>query len=311
MKIVISNPYTYFLISFILLFVTIIILQVYIFFKNKKSSLPSLSNYNEKILRELSTNRRKWFSNNEINKKLKHKDKIKDSLDWLITKDYISSNRRGLFRITNKGVEKLFEIFKEEKSYAYKSQEFLTNILIAFVVIMLAYSSFQLQSVQTSLMAQSNIPLQATLEFIPDKNDLVIPAFQLSQSIDINSPDTGWAKIDLTILNFGRMDSNHVYCFQKQQGNKLFGYLKPTDNFQNIPAGSSNRSVLHVKYDECYNTNENFCDKPDLVPKGNQNITLECECYGCKDQRKFEIVIPLCIYNQNESTCNEFKANLK
>lgn len=305
-----TNPYFIFLIAFAALFITILIVQFYRFFRYKGSSLFSLSKYNEKILRILSKDRNKWFNANKIINKPKYKGEIESSIIWLKKKGYLSINKKGDIKITDKGMERLYESFKEETNNSYKQQEFLTNILIALVGFMLAYGSFQLQSIQTSIMAQSNAPIQATLEFIPDKDDLIIPAFELVDSRFLGDAER-WARIDLTMLNFGKMDSNHIHCFQKDYLSELFGYLRPDSNFQNIPSGSSNRSTLHIRYSNCQKEKIQFCDKPELVPLGAQNITLECECYGCKDQRKFEVPIIFCVYNQNKSICDAFEKNLK
>lgn len=304
------NVYLVFLIGFGLLFFTMFTVNIVRFFRYWGSCIHYLSRYNDKILRKLSKYKNKWYQLEELFKK--DDKKGMDSIVWLKSKRYISSKKGfpGLVKITNSGLSKLYELYKEEGVNSNKKQEFLTNIAIALIGILFAYSSFQIQAIQTSIMEKSNAPVQATIEVIPDHEDLIIPAWELSKLEDaiksIEYPEETWARIRLTILNFGKMDSNRLFCKYNYGNKDLHAYLTPNNSFNNIPASSSNNLELHIKYNQCYNTNEEFCDKPELVPTGILNVTLNCECYGCKDQRKFEVAIPICIYQNEESECENF-----
>ncbi len=119
----------------------------------------------------------------------------------------------------------------------------------------------------------------------------------------VNDPNSRWAKIDLTLINFGQMDSNNVACYVVSPNKSIAAYITPDDNYLNIDAGSSNRSVLHLKYSECYEHHETMCDRPDLVPKGDIIFTFKCECYGCKSQRTFTQNISVFIYNESHNEC--------
>ncbi len=180
-----------------------------------------------------------------------------------------------------------------------------TSILFSQTHVMTVQNSILNQQTeilkqQTEILNKTTAPRQAFLEIIPDKDDWAIPVWEIINSKDLDlEADKRWARIDLTILNFGQMDSNHLNCFQKNYSDPIFTYITPNSNFQNIPAGSSERATLHVLYRACYNTNEQMCDKPELVPLGNHTIELECECNGCKEQRRFKTPISFCIYYTN------------
>jgi len=295
--------------SILMIYILIIPFIPWITFR--KSSLLKLRKRNFEILKKLSENIEKGIKINDFlkDKKTEKIAQIKLSIEWLKRRGVISGKRT--IKITDKGLLQLNKNYYYTMKDSDKRHDKAITILLTILSIIILYTTLNVQIVQTKILEGTNAPIQATLEFIPDKNDLIIPAFEFSRSEDIKHSESGWATIELTILNFGKMDSNHVNCYQTDYNNEFFGFLTPNPNFQNILAGSSNLSVLHIRYDECYNGHEEYCDKPELVPIGVQNITLNCECYGCKDQRRFEEKIEFCVYNKDKSICNEFEKSLK
>lgn len=159
-----------------------------------------------------------------------------------------------------------------------------------------------ISQVQTEILRVSNPPYDPFIEVVADFEDLDIPAWQLVDEGSLQEEDVErrWAIVSLTIYNFGKMDSQHFYCYHDNLYSDFIAYLTPNDNFGNIAAGTSNRTRLHIAYKDCIHNNEG-CGRPELVPVGNHNITLKCECYGCKTQREFTSLIDFCVYHTNKS----------
>ncbi|MEK6915144.1 MAG: hypothetical protein AABW89_01225 [Nanoarchaeota archaeon] len=177
-------------------------------------------------------------------------------------------------------------------------------VLVGQFVVMVNQSTILSQ--QTSILDRSSSPNQASIEIIEDKSDLKISALEMVRSNELNKKvEERWARIKLTFLNFGQMETSELYCFEKHKSDSISVYINPPESgdFSNIAPLSHIGAELHVKYSECYEGNEKMCDKPELVPTGNYTVSLECECYGCKDQRIFEKNISICIWQNNEREC--------
>ena len=158
---------------------------------------------------------------------------------------------------------------------------------------------------QTGILERSSPPYEPWIQIIPDSEDQIIYAEELTDTRNIENNwavNKRWAQISFTIYNFGKTDSQHIHCFEQFSNDSLGGYITPNNNFQNIPSGTSNRSILHIRYSDCYAENIKDC-RPELVPTGKQKVTLICECYGCKTQRYFNSTIDFCIYYQNSTIC--------
>ncbi|MFH2033060.1 MAG: hypothetical protein ABIJ40_20905 [Bacteroidota bacterium] len=180
---------------------------------------------------------------------------------------------------------------------------------IAATQINISQKLINISLTQTEILRVSNPPYEPFIEIVADFEDLDIPAWKL---VDKRSPgypaDQRWGNVDLTIYNFGKMDSQYIYCYPYTTKGEFFAYLDE-DNFRNIPSGTSNRTRLHIAYQDCVHDN-NECENEDLVPTGNHNLTLQCECRGCKTQREFYPVINFCVYNRNKTNeCPEYVTN--
>lgn len=301
-----EKTYLIFPISFFILFVIMIINFFIWTIKYRKNSTIDLAKKAEKILLKLSRENRE-FSINEILGKPKEIDKNLNSLYLLKQKGFIERNG-SFIKISNTGIEHILNINSKDSERISISQKILIDILIALIAIMLSFATFQMSVIQTTLLKNSNPPIQATLEFISNQEDLILSAGEVSdyENLKRDSSDA-WGEIDITVLNFGQMDSNHVDCHNINY-DKLFGYLKPS-NFINIPAGSSNMTTLHIRYTECQLDSKEKCDKM-LILLGVQNLTFKCECYGCKDQRNFKFSVPFCVYLNSIEECSNFTGTI-
>ena len=120
-------------------------------------------------------------------------------------------------------------------------------------------------------------------------------------------PEDSWAKVDLTIYNFGKMDSQHISCKPIEDDESYFAYVtfnKSTNNFQNVPAGTSIRPKLHIRENgKCQLQSPEGCDHPEEINLGYHKVKLDCRCKGCLTQQNFTETIEFCIYNKSEKEC--------
>ncbi|MEK6882416.1 MAG: hypothetical protein AABY22_22540 [Nanoarchaeota archaeon] len=135
---------------------------------------------------------------------------------------------------------------------------------------------------QTEILNNSSPPYEPWIKIIPDKDDLIVFASDFVS-------DFFMARIDFTIYNHGSTDSQRIECNADLTNENLFAYFKKTkeDDFKNIPAGTSIKTELYIKNQECQKDSLRLCYDEDLIPLGNQNITLNCKCSGCNKQKEF------------------------
>lgn len=158
-----------------------------------------------------------------------------------------------------------------------------------------------ISKIQTEILQKSNPSFEPDIQIIPDKEDLIIPAWEIAKEGDRElDADARWAIVKLGIYNLGSTDSQDISCNDK--GWYYQAYFTPDSHFENIAAGTVNRTRLHIMDFNCAAHGE--CDYESL-PLGKNNITLECDCIGCKTQREFETVINFCVYNRNASICTK------
>lgn len=185
-------------------------------------------------------------------------------------------------------------------------------LLMSTLVLVILFGQLLLLSNQTKILERTSPPYEPYIKIVPDVEDYSLWSWDLVDNISyqLNIPiDYSWGKIDLTIYNFGKTDSQKIYCNPLEKNESLFAvlrYNKTANNIMNVPAGSSIRARLHIKHKDCHNAPEDpdyACMKRELVPIGKQKIILECDCLGCFEQRKFNETIDFCIYKDKESEC--------
>lgn len=194
---------------------------------------------------------------------------------------------------------------------------FLTmiGVIILFFQTMIFLGQLNVFEKQTKILEESSPPYEPWIQIIPDYKDLIIISRDFVNKQDLNQePEYAWARIGMTIYNFGKMDSQHIYCDLKIISNPLEGYLKyydketkkfSTNNIENIPASNSIEVSLHIRSKDCQKDAIEKCDEK-LIPTGEQEIILNCECDGCKKQKYFNETIKFCIWNENkEIECPE------
>lgn len=159
-----------------------------------------------------------------------------------------------------------------------------------------------ISKVQTEILERSSPPYEAYIEIVPDIEDLEIPAWELTDLNFLNNrnPYHG-AIIDLTTYNFGKMGVEKVYC---RIGKPKGFMIHQTPSSIKIDPESFNLTTLKLFSEECneafYNNNTEICKRPNLISSGYYNITLSCDCVGCKTQRNFNTTINFCVYSQNK-----------
>ena len=171
----------------------------------------------------------------------------------------------------------------------------IATILIGNKSNNIAEMQTNISQLQTDILEVSSSPREPLIEIVPDWDDYKIMAHEFVRSNDLNCSNARhcWAEIDMTVYNFGMMDSGHMYCYFHTPNSLFGGYITPNANIRNLEGGNMTRIRLHLYAKECVANNN--CDNNSLVPKGPQNVTLECECDGCKSQREFHVIIPFCV----------------
>lgn len=164
-----------------------------------------------------------------------------------------------------------------------------------------------ISKIQTEILQKSNPSFEPQIEIVPNKEDLIIPAWKIVDERDRElDAEQRWAIVSLSIYNLGRTDSQHVSCLD--YGEEYGAYFTPDNNFRNIPAGTVNRALLHIMQFDC--AAYGICN-PENLTLGYHNISLKCTCIGCKTQRQFQSIIDFCVYNKNDSICSEDKIGYK
>lgn len=211
----------------------------------------------------------------------------------------------------NKLQEKNITISKKQNRALYAQAAVTLFLIIATIILgnkanTIAEAQANISRIQTEIIQRANPSFEPYIEIVPDFDDLEVfaPYIADKRYLEEENPKRRWARIGLTIYNFGKMDSQNIYCDGKSGNKHLYGYIttdisNSTDNIKNLPAGTSTRGNLHIKYWYCQPDNTEDC-RSELVPKGLQNITFECSCRGCKTQHKFEVPIQYCIYYKNK-----------
>jgi len=310
------NFYISFLVAFGILFLVLMFTYFGVYRKYRKSSLYNLSKYNARILLILSEDRHKWFSRSELTKKY-DKDKIIDSINWLKSKKYISKSESNLMKITDLGIMKIFELRKEDQINAQKSQEFLTNILIALLGIMLAFASFQLQAAQTNLINQQTAIMKETSQSI--RPDLTISPYPPIESpypfinqykvSDINLDNSTGTAFDFKITNTGKMNSGPVRITLINNWSSGLNLVDFTD----IPSGDSKTSYIVLNTRECYwweiygnreGQNRTICTSSRInVPKGFYPLELKIDCINCNPEVSY-LNISSCFDTSLQNNCS-------
>jgi hypothetical protein len=215
-------------------------------------------------------------------------------------------------KITLKDLNDSLKNLKDSLKESSKKTNTLQILLIIFTALMALAIIFQviIMKQQTEILENTNPSYEPFIKIVPDIDDLIIPAWELTDRRNVENNwenDKRWARIDMTIYNFGKMDSQHIYCDPEEKNESIFSYItynSTTNNIQNIPSGTSKRIKLHIRDKLCQLDEIDLCDQPELIPTGQQEIILNCNCIGCEKQRYFTHTINFCIYHEDrENDC--------
>jgi len=174
--------------------------------------------------------------------------------------------------------------------------------------LVLSERQTEILDAQTEILNSSSSPYEPKIQIVPNPNDLILLSWHIADSRSVGDSfpvNRRWAEIDLEFHNIGRSDTKHVFCSVEMGSGELFGYITPSDNFANIPGGSSESVVLHVAYLPCID-DVSKC-RSEFVPLGEQVVSLECDCKGCIEQREFTYNISFCVFGGLNDSCSDYE----